>query len=202
MEIGQKTSCGRPKVCILPLVIVIQIANIPREFQLFLLGYIVVEICEIFSVGGIPLDRKVRIVCTLSRRGGAGNLLITPGIYWNPRGCNSGHALDSAAQRCRGFPASGRRNATLPRAFTFIRIGLICRNWLHSPRHWIQLDGTFWPQSHGPKPQHRPVRALSTTTAGMSGGIFPSGNSPCSKGAGWKEANGCVLSFTRGLYNG
>lgn len=32
-----------------------------REFQLFLVGYIVVELCEIFSVGGFPLDSKVRI---------------------------------------------------------------------------------------------------------------------------------------------
>ncbi|KAM0794254.1 putative export control protein CHS7-like protein [Usnea florida] len=32
-----------------------------REFQLFLVGYIIVEICEIFTVGGFPLDRKVRL---------------------------------------------------------------------------------------------------------------------------------------------
>ncbi|CAF9928942.1 hypothetical protein IMSHALPRED_007793 [Imshaugia aleurites] len=32
-----------------------------REFQLFLLGYIIVEICEIFTVGGFPLERKVRL---------------------------------------------------------------------------------------------------------------------------------------------
>lgn len=34
------------------------------EMQLFLIGFIVIEICEIFSVGGIPLNdavRKVRI---------------------------------------------------------------------------------------------------------------------------------------------
>lgn len=30
--------------------------------QLFLLGYIVISICEIFSVGGIPLNWKVRVV--------------------------------------------------------------------------------------------------------------------------------------------
>lgn len=33
-----------------------------REMQLFLVGYIIVEICEIFTVGGFPLDRKVRLV--------------------------------------------------------------------------------------------------------------------------------------------
>ncbi|KAI9750804.1 MAG: hypothetical protein M4579_006305 [Chaenotheca gracillima] len=32
-----------------------------REMQLFLLGYIIIEICEIFTVGGFPLDRKVLI---------------------------------------------------------------------------------------------------------------------------------------------
>lgn len=31
-----------------------------REIQLFLLGFIVIQICEIFTVGGIPLDDKVR----------------------------------------------------------------------------------------------------------------------------------------------
>ena len=33
-----------------------------REMQLFLLGYILIEICEIFTVGGIPLPKDVRIV--------------------------------------------------------------------------------------------------------------------------------------------
>lgn len=32
-----------------------------REMQLFLLGYIIVEICEIFTVGGFPLSGDVRI---------------------------------------------------------------------------------------------------------------------------------------------
>ncbi|KAL4769437.1 chitin synthase III catalytic subunit [Aspergillus nidulans var. acristatus] len=31
-----------------------------REMQLFLLGYIIIEICEIFSVGGFPLRHDVR----------------------------------------------------------------------------------------------------------------------------------------------
>ncbi|KFY81464.1 hypothetical protein V500_11409 [Pseudogymnoascus sp. VKM F-4518 (FW-2643)] len=32
-----------------------------REMQLFLLGYIIIEICEIFSVGVFPLNYKVRL---------------------------------------------------------------------------------------------------------------------------------------------
>ncbi|KAJ5216916.1 Chitin synthase III catalytic subunit [Penicillium chermesinum] len=31
-----------------------------REIQLFLVGYIIIEICEIFTVGGIPLEDSVR----------------------------------------------------------------------------------------------------------------------------------------------
>lgn len=36
-----------------------------REIQLFLVGFIVIEICEIFSVGGFPLDGAVRKVWLL-----------------------------------------------------------------------------------------------------------------------------------------
>ena len=32
--------------------------------QLFLLGYIVISICEIFTIGGFPLNSTVRIVRT------------------------------------------------------------------------------------------------------------------------------------------
>lgn len=31
-----------------------------REMQLFLIGYIIIEICEIFSIGGFPLPGRVR----------------------------------------------------------------------------------------------------------------------------------------------
>jgi hypothetical protein len=34
--------------------------------QLFLLGYIVISICEIFTIGGFPLNDTVRLVCFLS----------------------------------------------------------------------------------------------------------------------------------------
>jgi hypothetical protein len=32
-----------------------------REMQLFLLGYIIISICEIFTIGGFPLDNSVRL---------------------------------------------------------------------------------------------------------------------------------------------
>lgn len=32
-----------------------------REMQLFLIGYVLIEICEIFTVGGFPLPNRVRI---------------------------------------------------------------------------------------------------------------------------------------------
>ena len=39
-----------------------------REMQFFLIGYIIISICEIFSVGAFPLNEKVRIVRVLARR--------------------------------------------------------------------------------------------------------------------------------------
>ena len=40
----------------------LQLLMLGREFQLFLVGYVIVSLCEIFTVGGFPLDRKVRLV--------------------------------------------------------------------------------------------------------------------------------------------
>lgn len=40
-----------------------------REMQLFLLGFIIIEICEIFSVGEFPLNGTVRVVCLSSSSG-------------------------------------------------------------------------------------------------------------------------------------
>lgn len=34
-----------------------------REMQLFLLGYVIISICEIFTVGEFPLQKDVRNVC-------------------------------------------------------------------------------------------------------------------------------------------
>lgn len=38
-----------------------------REMQLFLIGYIIISICEIFSVGEFPLSGKVRVVRCAAR---------------------------------------------------------------------------------------------------------------------------------------
>jgi len=37
-----------------------------REMQLFLTGYIIISICEIFTIGGFPLNNSVRLVRSLS----------------------------------------------------------------------------------------------------------------------------------------
>lgn len=42
----------------------IGILTSPSEMQLFLLGFIVIQICEIFTVGGIPIHDNVRKVST------------------------------------------------------------------------------------------------------------------------------------------
>ena len=33
-----------------------------REMQIFLVGYVLIEICEIFTIGGFPLKKNIRIV--------------------------------------------------------------------------------------------------------------------------------------------
>ena len=33
-----------------------------REIQLFLIGYFILSLCEIFTIGGFPLGRNIRIV--------------------------------------------------------------------------------------------------------------------------------------------
>ena len=38
-----------------------------REMQLFLLGYIIISICEIFTVGEFPLPDNVRLVRSRKR---------------------------------------------------------------------------------------------------------------------------------------
>jgi hypothetical protein len=40
-------------------------ADIDREIQLFLLGYVIISICEIFTVGAFPLADNVRKVSTI-----------------------------------------------------------------------------------------------------------------------------------------
>jgi hypothetical protein len=63
LEIGKKEGCCRTKVrdSITPTKNAVLIGN--REMQLFLFGYIVVSICEIFTIGGFPLNDSVRLVC-------------------------------------------------------------------------------------------------------------------------------------------
>jgi hypothetical protein len=62
MEVRQETSRGGPKVSPSSSPVAICMLILYREFQLFLVGYILIEICEIFSIGGFPLDSKVRMV--------------------------------------------------------------------------------------------------------------------------------------------
>ena len=63
LQVREEAGCGRSKVG--PYWYLekhVRSLIYHREFQLFLIGYIIVSICEIFTVGGFPLDRKVRLV--------------------------------------------------------------------------------------------------------------------------------------------
>lgn len=63
MEIREKESCGWAEVRdSLTLRSSEVLTTDTREMQLFLLGYIIVSICEIFTIGGFPLNNSVRLV--------------------------------------------------------------------------------------------------------------------------------------------
>lgn len=49
-------------MCPVPKLRITLLTILPREMQLFLIGYIIIEICEIFTVGEFPLAGKVRVV--------------------------------------------------------------------------------------------------------------------------------------------
>lgn len=70
-----------------------------REMQIFLIGYILIEICEIFTVGGFPLPKNVRIVCGFDITLATAKLLLTPlvGFHWGPHWSYHGSHLDSHA---------------------------------------------------------------------------------------------------------
>ncbi len=76
-----------------------------REFQLFLLGYIIVSLCEIFTVGGFPLDRKVRLVW-LPPSLCLSCALTDLGFHCGTSGLNRGNALGFTAEWRHWLPAS------------------------------------------------------------------------------------------------
>lgn len=61
-QVGKKKSCSGPKVSTSEAYSNSPILISTREIQLFLVGYMIVEICEIFTVGGFPLQTNVRLV--------------------------------------------------------------------------------------------------------------------------------------------
>jgi hypothetical protein len=85
-----------------------------REMQMFLLGFIVIEICEIFTVGGIPLDDNVRKVGTRLELNASLELVdeIIVLIFGNRIGLFSGphcgdhrHFMDPTHERACRLPA-------------------------------------------------------------------------------------------------
>ena len=74
--------------------------------QLFLIGYMFIEICEIFTVGGITqLPENVVLVGTLSAHDG--RLLTCLGILSGSSSIDCRHVMDSVAQCHSWVSASG-----------------------------------------------------------------------------------------------
>jgi hypothetical protein len=66
VAVRSEASSGRTKVCLIsPATSLVSAHSCCREMQLFLVGYIIIEICEIFTVGKFPLNSKVVIVSSI-----------------------------------------------------------------------------------------------------------------------------------------
>lgn len=75
--------------------------------QLFLLGYIIIEICEIFTVGEFPLSSTVRIVSLFPVVTVAllhVSLLINSGLYRYSHRVHRCNNLDPHAERVHWLP--------------------------------------------------------------------------------------------------
>jgi hypothetical protein len=68
-----------------------------REMQLFLIGYIIISICEIFSVGEFPLNGTVRVVGFQLNQRLLNHVLTLPGFLRYPHWHDHRHMLDSNA---------------------------------------------------------------------------------------------------------
>lgn len=96
--VGEKTRCCGKKVSNM-LLLAGLLSNFFREMQLFLFGYIIISICEIFTVGAFPLADDVRKVSlsriTSPQIGDLERPLIsTIGIYGCAYCCNNCDRMD------------------------------------------------------------------------------------------------------------
>src|ERR1700733_9199576 len=70
-------------------------AIVHREMQLFLVCYLLISLCEIFTVGGIPLDDDVRKV-GYSSSGMLTMILTQLGLYGDSSRSRYGDDMDTA----------------------------------------------------------------------------------------------------------
>jgi hypothetical protein len=128
--------------------------------QLFLIGYILVSICEIFTVGGIPLDDDVRKVWISIYRKNRCQRLTQIGFHSCPPRPHNSDDMDSTPQRGRGIPITGRRHSNVNGSHRGFRASLIYRDGLYRSRHWVFMDWPFRWQPQSTKQKHRTLCPL------------------------------------------
>ena len=148
--------------------------------QIFLAGYIVIEICEIFTVGGFPLDsdvRKVRgFVMDSCRFLSLTNMGVIPGIFGRPYSRHHGYMLDSSLKLISELPDPRRRHLDLHLPLPRLRRRPVHRDRLHRIGHGVQLDGWIRSKLHAAQSKYSPVRAVPAIPAGLSLLLLCSGN--------------------------
>jgi hypothetical protein len=108
-----------------------------REMQLFLLGYLIIEICEIFTVGGFPLDGAVRRV-----RASSPNITSTSdksivGILRRTHSLCRRDVMGTSTQWCCRLSIAGRWHSRVAWLDSCLSSRPLHRYWLHCPGHCL-----------------------------------------------------------------
>ena len=118
-----------------------------REFQLFLIGYIIVSICEIFTVGGFPLDRTVRLVCSCLNTLSTDGDLISAGIYGRTPRFHCCDIMGPTTEWSCWVSGAGRRYTTIIGPYTGLSYCFLRWYWLHRSGYCFQLHQHIQVQS-------------------------------------------------------
>ncbi len=144
--------------------------------QLFLVGYILIEIAEIFTVGLFPLEHKVQVVskaCIIT----LATQLTHLGVYWHTSWHDYCDHMDPNVERRCWLSIVGRRYSIISRLDGRFCSHTLHRHRLYCSRHGIQLDWVLSSQHHWQQPKYRPLRPISACTSSLLVRVLLLGNS-------------------------
>lgn len=109
--------------------------------QIFLIGYMVVSLAEIFTVGGFLTSQKALQVCKLSQAVPSYDLTHSPiVVHWCTHWCDYRHILGIAPQCDRRVPATRWWNWPLYITCSRVDAGGVHWNWLYCHGYRVWMD--------------------------------------------------------------